>query len=181
MHERSMRFSGAILSLLLAFASAAHAGVELPSKLTQDAPRLHMLGSGKLTWFGLHVYDAALWASEANWNSSSAFALAIRYSRSFKGNRIAERSVTELERLGYTDPAKLSKWKEHMVRLFPDVSAGERLTGLYRPGNGVEFYHEDRLIGAVADPEFARAFFSIWLDPRTREPKLREQLIGVRE
>lgn len=37
-----------------------------------------------------------------------------------------------------------------------------------------------RLVGTIADAEFARAFFSIWLDPRTREPRLREQLTGQR-
>jgi hypothetical protein len=30
----------------------------------------------------------------------------------------------------------------------------------------------------VADAQFALAFFSIWLDPRTREPELRESLVG---
>jgi hypothetical protein len=32
----------------------------------------------------------------------------------------------------------------------------------------------------VSDTEFARAFFSIWLDERTREPKLRAALLGQR-
>ena len=40
--------------------------------------------------------------------------------------------------------------------------------------------HRERLLGTVADPEFARAFFSIWLDPRARDPKLRARLIGLR-
>jgi hypothetical protein len=52
------------------------------------------------------------------------------------------------------------------------------LAGVYRPGRGVDYYSEDRALGSISDPEFARAFFSIWLDPRTREPSLRERLLG---
>jgi hypothetical protein len=169
-----------MLILALDVVWPAHAGVDLPRALTQAAPQMRMLGSGKLTWFGLHVYDAALWAPAASFDPSAPFALAIRYTRDFKGSRIAERSMQELERLGYSEPGKLSRWGEAMARLLPDVRAGERLTGVYLPGQGAEFYHQDRLLGVIGDPEFARAFFSIWLDPRTREPKLREQLIGVR-
>jgi len=40
------------------------------------------------------------------------------------------------------------------------------------------FYNQHRLLGAIDDPVFARAFFSIWLDPRTREPQLRARLLG---
>jgi hypothetical protein len=66
-----------------------------------------------------------------------------------------------------------------MEQIFPDVRAGDTLIGVYRPGAGAQFYHQERLVGQIDDPEFARAFFSIWLDPRTREPRLRERLIGV--
>jgi len=111
---------------------------------------------------------------------SSAFALAIRYSRNFKGDRIAQRSAVEIERLSIADAGQIADWEARMARIFPDVRAGETLTGLYYPGRGAEFYHQDRPVGRIADPAFARAFFSIWLDPRTREPELRQRLIGQR-
>jgi hypothetical protein len=141
---------------------------------------MRLIGSGKMTWFGLHIYDVALWARGRTVDFSQAFALAIRYSRDFDGERIAQRSVTEIERLGFRDETKLARWGREMARIFPDVSAGDKLTGVYLPGAGVQFYHQDRPIGTIADAEFARAFFSIWLDPRTREPGLRERLIGLR-
>ena len=173
-----------LLAVATAFAcllsAPAGAGVELPGTLRQSAPDMRLVGSGKMTWFGLHIYDVALWARGRTVDFSQAFALAIRYSRDFDGERIAQRSVAEIERLGFRDETKLARWGRKMERIFPDVSAGDKLTGVYLPGAGAQFYHQDRPIGTIADDEFARAFFSIWLDPRTREPGLRERLIGLR-
>ena len=169
-----------VASLGCLLSAPARAEVELPGTLRQSAPDLRLVGSGKMTWFGLHIYDVVLWAPGRTVDFSEAFALAIRYSRDFAGERIARRSVTEIERLGYSDEARLARWGAEMARIFSDVSVDDKLTGVYLPGEGAQFYYQDRLVGTIADAEFARAFFSIWLDPRTREPKLRERLIGLR-
>ena len=185
MRKRAMRAALAVLALLLPLsalspARPALAAVELPRTLDPAARDFRLLGSGRMTWFGLHLYDAALWSPAATFDLEQPFALALRYVRSFKGERIAERSVVEIERLGFGDASKRSRWGEAMKRIFPDVKAGDTLTGVYHPGQGAEFFHLDAPIGVISDPEFARAFFSIWLDPRTREPKLRARLTGVR-
>ena len=38
----------------------------------------------------------------------------------------------------------------------------------------------DKVVGEVADPEFARLFFGIWLSPNTSEPSLRQALLASR-
>ena len=73
---------------------------------------------------------------------------------------------------------KFAGWDLEMTRVIPDVRKGEHLTGVNRPGAGAEFYYQGKAIGSIADTEFARAFFAIWLDARTREPELRQFLIG---
>jgi hypothetical protein len=171
---------GLVLAVTLLGAGLACAAVDLPGSLLRDRPELRLLGSGRMTWYGLHIYDVALWAPGQRFDFSSPFALAIRYTRDFKGKRIAERSAQEIERLGLDDREKLARWTAQMERIFPDVQAGDTLIGVHQPGVGAQFYHHERMAGRVDDPEFARAFFSIWLDPRTREPRLRERLIGVR-
>jgi len=40
------------------------------------------------------------------------------------------------------------------------------------------FYSATGYLGAIEDPEFARVFFAIWLDPRTQTPDLRAALLG---
>jgi hypothetical protein len=45
---------------------------------------------------------------------------------------------------------------------------------------GVEFWVNGQRTGAVADPQFARLFFGIWLDERSSQPRLRSQLLQGR-
>jgi hypothetical protein len=143
-----------------------------------EGAEFRALGQGRMRWFGLHLYDAALWVAGREWQWDRPFALDITYARDFAGYKLAEASASEMQRLGFSDVRKLERWREQLVAVLPDVRKGERITGVFRPGVGVEFYHQGRSRGLVRDVEFARAFFSIWLDPRTRDPRLRASLLG---
>jgi len=46
------------------------------------------------------------------------------------------------------------------------------------PGQGTRFFLNGSLRGEVADADFTRLFFGIWLSPKTSEPRLREQLLA---
>lgn len=170
------------LLLVLALLSAPVAWANRPpfAALATAEGEARQLGQGRMRWFGLSLYDAALWTAGTEWRWDRPFALDLRYARDFRGHRLAEASVDEIRRLGLADDAQLEQWRRHMLAAFPDVKQGERITGVFRPGVGAEFFHEDRATAFVRDPVFARAFFSIWLDPRTREPKLRAALLGAR-
>ena len=63
-----------------------------------------------------------------------------------------------------------------MRRALPDVSPGDRITGIHLPGQGAEFWFNGRRIAQVPDAQFAPLFFGIWLDGRTSEPQLRARL-----
>jgi len=163
-----------LVILMPVFAQA----LALPEQVSKDFPGLSLAGEGRLRWFGLHIYDASLWIRGAKWTGEQEFALDIRYARDFKASRIVQTSADEMRRLGFTDESQLARWADEMARVFPDISKGEHLTGVYRPGVGAEFYYQGKAVGLIADPVFARAFFAIWLDERTREPGLRKALIG---
>jgi hypothetical protein len=164
---------------LAATLAAAQGVVPLPAALVAELPALKPLGEGRLRWFGLHVYDTSLWVPGEAWSFERPFALDIRYAVSIKGRDLTERSLVEMRKLGYTDAQKLGRWEGAMDRVFPDIKPGDRLVGVSVPGKEARFYSQDRLLGTVADPEFARAFFSIWLDPATSEPKLRAQMLRL--
>lgn len=163
-----------LLCLLAAPATAA----ELPAAACNLLQTCRMIGKGTLRWWGFHVYDAALWSTTGRWQAQAPFALDIRYARRVTGAQLAETSVDELRRLGIGDEAALARWGGAMRRLFPDVAPGSRLIGVHVPQRGALFYSATGYLGAIEEPEFARGFFAIWLDPRTQTPDLRAALLG---
>ena len=65
-----------------------------------------------------------------------------------------------------------------MKQIFPDVVDGDCIIGLTLPQSGARFYYNEKATGEIQDREFAKAFFGIWLDPKTSEPALRIKLLG---
>lgn len=176
MHRRpSLRARAAALT---AAALVACAGLGCaPAQASQAAP-LREIGAGSLHWFGLHVYDARLAVAGERFDPAEPFALTLRYARELSGERIAEASIDEIRRLGFGTPADHRRWRDEMRRVFPDVRRGDELTGASTPGRGAQFLLNGRSIGSIDDQEFARAFFAIWFDPRTRSRDLRASLLG---
>ena len=90
----------------LCAAALAHATPSLPVALSSELPMLKPLGEGRLRWFGLHVYDSSLWAPGGAWSFDRPFALDIRYAMSIRGRDLTKRSLEEMKKLGFADPAK---------------------------------------------------------------------------
>lgn len=170
------------IGLLLPLPAAARS---LPPAVEALAGPLRLAGEGEMRWFGLKLYDAALWveAGVAPGAASAAagHALALRYARAIEAERLVNTSIAEIRRLGDHDDARLAHWRGLLTEALPSVAAGDTLVGLHRPGRGASFWHDGRLTAQLDDPELARAFFAIWLDPRTRAPALRARLLGLEE
>jgi hypothetical protein len=166
---------GALLGTLPAWANAT------PPEVAAELPNAQLRGTGRLRVFGFQVYDARLWSAVATrsdtW-SQAPLALELQYLRKLDGPAIAERSLEEMRRQGEIASATAERWLAEMKRLFPDVRAGDRITGVQRPGEGARFFVNGQLKGEVRDAEFARWFFGIWLSDRTSEPAMRDALLG---
>lgn len=168
----------ALAALLLAATAPAHADV--PPHLAGALADARPAGSGRLTWFGLHVYDARLYAAapfDPGRFAEQPFALELTYARHFAGPTIAARSDAEMARLSRGTAEQRTRWRSQMAELFPDVQPGRRLAGVHRPGRGTDFFFDGRWLGRIDDPDFGPAFFAIWLDARTAAPELRAQLL----
>ena len=139
-------------------------------------------GHGRFRWFGLTIYDAELLTAQPlrddQWPQQT-FGLRLTYARALRGAEIAKSSLQEMEKLGIVPAAQRDAWLQRMTALFPDVNQGDAITGVNLPNRGIRFWRTDRPLGTVDDPVFARAFFSIWLDPKTTAPELRKSLFGA--
>ena len=151
-----------------------------PSEVIANLAEARLLGSGTLRFLGLHVYDARLWVGprfDPAEPAKSALALELEYARAFKGSRIAERSLAEMQRGEAFGADEGERWLAAMRRLFPDVRSGDRLCAINRAGEGLLFFFNGAPVGAVNEIGFARRFLAIWLGPQTSEPALRRQLL----
>lgn len=154
----------------------------LPVQAQAEFAGLHKAAQAQMRFFGLLIYDVRLWVGEgfepARW-AEHRFALELEYARALKGSEIAKRSLDEMRRQGEIAPPQAAQWLAEMQAAFPDVKAGDRITGVHEPAIGARFYVNGLLSRQVNDPRFARLFFGIWLSPQTSEPALRERLLSL--
>ena len=152
-----------------------------PAEVVAELPGARLLGSGTLRFMGLRIYDGRLWVGATtpgtDWQTTP-LALELQYQRSLKGELIAERSLKEMRRQGEIDEVTAERWLGNMKQLFPDVQAGDRITGVNLPGVGARFFVNGQLRGELREADFARYFFGVWLSPRSSEPAMRELLLG---
>lgn len=147
----------------------------------QELGQANLTGKGSYRWFGIKLYEAYLWQEKtvtADNVFDRRFVLELVYARNLQGERIAATSIDQIRKLNMGSPDQHAAWLSLMRQVFPDVQAGTRLSGAYQAGQGVRFYRDGVLLKEVNDADFARAFFSIWLDERTSAPRLRRQLLG---
>lgn len=170
-----------VLTLLLCVFQLAHALPPTVSKDIPEASSLTIRGEAVMRFFGLKVYDIRLWTNAKAPSETDLFALELVYDLGLKGTEIAKRSIDEKRKQGYNDEAKLAKWLTAMNNVFPDVKQNDSLIGVSVPGKGARFYSQDKFIAEIADPEFTKAFFDIWLSPKTSEPKLRARLLNEKK
>lgn len=157
-------------------------GANLPAELMRALPGAQALGSARLRFLGLDIYEARLWASsgfQAGAYARNPFALELVYFRSLSGKLIAERSLKEMRRQESLSPAQEQSWMDAMLQSFADVKTGDRFTGLHLPGVGASFWHNGQGRPAVRDADFSRLFFGIWLSDATSEPQLRANLLAL--
>lgn len=142
-------------------------------------------GSARLRVWGFEVYDASLRVAPGFRQRDferHAFTLDLAYLRSFSAHDIARRSLDEMRRAQDFDAEvgalKAARWQAQLAAVLPSVQAGDRLTGVHRPGQPALFLLNDKALGTVGDSQFSALFFGIWLAPHTSEPALRQALLA---
>ena len=184
-HSSARDFAQAAAIALIALGAAAAVGASddrkapsLPPAVAAALPHVKMVGGAEMRFLGLSLYEGFYWSPARGYSAGRPFALDLHYRRTLNGEAMAERSVDEIAKLGYGTAEQRARWGVAIKRIFPNVTDGDRVTGLNVPGIGARFFLNGALIGEVEDPDFAPAFFGIWLDPRTSRPDFRRRLLG---
>lgn len=168
-------YRAVILALVLGMLSSFYAPGALAAwqdLMDEPAP----VGSGQLKKFGFLIYDAQLYAPQGQFQADQPFALTLTYARTIAKDRIVSASLDEIENLGI-DITAHPPWRAELEAVLVDVKEGDQLTGVYLPEQGAVFFYNGQRTGRLSDA-LAKAFFAIWLDPKTSAPDLRTALLG---
>ena len=68
-----------------------------------------------------------------------------------------------MRRLAPLGDAQAAQWQKALEEALPDVQKGDRITGVYRPGQGVLFLANGLRRGESRDAHLSGRFFSSWL------------------
>lgn len=163
------------LIVFLLFSHAASASWQA------SLPDAQVVGVGDLRVFGFRVYTARLFSPDKPLKAGQPLALELTYHRTISREDLVEASIVEIKRTSGTavTETQLVDWRKQMAKAFVDVQEGVKITGVYFPDREARFYVGERLQHVVQDPKFAKAFFDIWLSPKTRNPELRKQLLDA--
>ena len=138
-----------------------------------------LVGKARLKVLFWSVFDAKLYAQNANFNPEQPFALSLSYLREINGSEIVAKSISEMEAQNEFSKSELAQWKTKLSDIIPNVDSNTTITGVRDQAGNTLFYQNGEIIGRVDSLRFTRGFFNIWLGEGTSETKLRNQLLGL--
>lgn len=145
--------------------------------IQQHISEAKQASTARYSVFLFDVYDATFYTASGKPEVKAPFALKLTYLRSFKGEDIADRSAEEMRDHQGIDEITLAGWHSQMRNIFPNVTKGDSITGIYQGQAECIFYKNSTLVGQVTDAQFCNAFFDIWFGKNTSAPELREKLL----
>jgi hypothetical protein len=173
---RSFEMPGKALFLALALFSgvAAASNDHNQSLVAKNMPQAEALGQGRMTYWGFTLYDAKLFASK---EPKGGIALDIQYLRKFEANALVKQTLDELKNLGVSDTQR-AEWADPLARAFKTVQVGDSITAIKKPQGSTQFFYNGQFVSEISGESFSKAFFGIWLHPKTSAPQLRKVLLG---
>jgi hypothetical protein len=141
-----------------------------------------LLGESIYNWAWVQLYTARLWAPsrvtsmEQLWQTP--FALSLTYDINILPEKLASVSLDKMQEQEAIPKETAAQWQQQLAKLFPEITKGTTLIGLYNPKGSMQLYRDGQLLGEITEAQFAQRFFEIWLHPRTTYPKNRLELLG---
>ncbi len=170
------RLAAVLLALsLIAPAAEAAPPPELSGRIDVAAPT----GEARGTFLTIPLFDAALWTPGTRpFSWSEPFALSLTYRRGFSADMLVWASMAEMNRIRPLDAATEAAVEAKLTQCFRAVSANDRITALSETPDRTTFFLNGQPTCRLEQAGFRRNFFSIWLDPASRDPAGASRLRG---
>ncbi|MCG8414020.1 MAG: chalcone isomerase family protein [Pseudomonadales bacterium] len=164
------RLSVFLLSLLFA--------ATLTASPTQD---LNPVGSATLKVLFWTIYDSSLFTPNGIYEGvKPGLALQINYRRNISRSDLIDRTRDEWQKLDLYQ-AGCEEWLSALEVMWPDLKRGDELVLHVDEDLNSNFFFNDELIGSIKDSKFTENFLAIWLSENSSYPRLRNQLVGLRD
>jgi hypothetical protein len=137
-----------------------------PTEVERALPGAQKVGEASYHMLGIHLFDAEAYVVGGDFSWERPFALTLTYERSARQSTLLNRSMSEMSQRGAGDVRTLAPLRAQLARCFPDISRGDRVTGVSSGANTARFYYNGAQRCDVNWPGFRRHFFGIWLDGR---------------
>ena len=174
-YRRAAALGKAIFLGLALFSGVATASSDHNQSLvSKNIPQAEALGQGRMTYWGFTLYDAKLFASK---ELKGGIALDIQYLRKFEANALVKQTLDELKNLGVSDTQR-AEWADPLAKAFKTVQIGDSITAIKKPQGSTQFFYNGQFVSEIFGESFSKAFFGIWLHPKTSAPQLRKVLLG---
>ena len=179
-YTRFRAFAPRLAAILLALSLMAPGAVaapppELAGRIDVAAPT----GEARGTFLAIPLFDAALWTPGTQaFSWSEPFALTLTYRRGFSADMLVWASMVEMNRIRPLDAATQNGVEAKLAQCFRAVGANDRITALSETPDRTTFFLNGQPTCSLEQKGFRRNFFSIWLDPNSRDPAGAARLRG---
>lgn len=149
-----------------------------------DGEPLTLRGVSTFRYWGLRVYTGALYTPSSKTSPDAILGetpkkLVLRYHRSVSVNQFVEKSEETLEKHPEFSLGRLSSSLSRMKSMYVPVKEGDTYAMTYDPAQGaLRLFFNERLLGTITDPAFARAYFGIWISDYSVSERFTDELLG---
>ena len=137
-----------------------------PAEVGRALPGAQKVGEARYSMLAISLFRAELFTANGNFSWERPFALTLNYERAAPQSVLLNRTVREMSQRGGVTPASLAPLRAQLTECFPNISQGDRITGVSTGANTARFYHNGSQSCEIQWPGFRRNFFGIWLDGR---------------
>ncbi|WP_372942441.1 chalcone isomerase family protein [Shewanella sp.] len=183
---------GAVVVMLMLMLSMSNAMANQSSTIPSTDPQpvlampqpsssssLIQVGSANMSMMWFDIYSATLYSIDGKYQAEQwPLKLEIEYHRDIDAEDLIDATVDQWMHLGLSEQ-QIEQYREQLLRAWPDVKDGDRLTFMVNNRDQAEFLFNDKPYFQVSHAQFAVDFLAIWLSEHTSRPKLRQQLIGM--
>ncbi|MGJ8682511.1 chalcone isomerase family protein [Paraglaciecola sp.] len=151
-------------------------------KLPKDLAELQYQQVGKTQFSVLFwdIYNSTLYTKTGRYsdiNTSSPLVFEIEYLKDITAEDLIQRTIQQWQHLEYSETS-YQAFISPLRSIWPDIKSGDKLALLVQNEQSF-FYFNNAQIGLVPGKEFSQMFLDIWLSPKTSQPKLRNELLGI--